>query len=126
MPQEAAEAAQGLNGAENGSYGLSEGLKPWQMATAASAAKRRAQTRCKRGHLLAGDNLVVRSGGRRNCRACTADNSARWNALTLVAMQADREHHLHGTTTGASVGCKCFRCRLARSSYLRNKGAEED
>lgn len=38
-------------------------------AVAANAAKKRAQTHCKRGHELSGDNLYLYQG-RRHCRAC--------------------------------------------------------
>jgi hypothetical protein len=35
-----------------------------------SAENKRART-CRRGHLLAGDNLIVHQDGHRNCRECT-------------------------------------------------------
>lgn len=37
---------------------------------AAAAAKRRAQTHCKRGHPLSGDNLFRNSAGSRGCKEC--------------------------------------------------------
>src|SRR6266478_652028 len=35
-----------------------------------TAARNRAKTHCKRGHLLAGENLKNRPNGKRDCRAC--------------------------------------------------------
>jgi hypothetical protein len=37
---------------------------------AAKAAKRKAQTTCKRGHILSGDNLFMTSNGGRGCKEC--------------------------------------------------------
>jgi hypothetical protein len=37
---------------------------------------KRAQTHCKRGHPFAGDNVHLRSSGRRTCRSCDRDRSA--------------------------------------------------
>lgn len=45
-------------------------LKWGPAAVKASVAKRRSKTTCKRGHLLAGDNLYVDPRGKRGCRAC--------------------------------------------------------
>jgi HNH endonuclease len=33
---------------------------------------------CKRGHILSGDNLILRKDGRRWCRACKREHGARW------------------------------------------------
>lgn len=45
-------------------------------ATAAAASARKARTHCKRGHLLAGDNLRINTGGGRVCKACSRLNEA--------------------------------------------------
>lgn len=45
-------------------------------ATAAAAKARRALTHCKRGHLLAGANLRINSGGGRVCKECSRINAA--------------------------------------------------
>jgi hypothetical protein len=37
---------------------------------AVAAAKKRAQTECKRGHLLSGANLYVQPDGKRVCKEC--------------------------------------------------------
>lgn len=39
-----------------------------------------AQTHCKHGHPLSGDNLYIRPTGRRECRACRRDGLARFYA----------------------------------------------
>jgi hypothetical protein len=41
-----------------------------ERGVAAAAAARRAQTDCKRGHPLSGDNLFLTSGGGRGCKEC--------------------------------------------------------
>lgn len=50
----------------------------------AVGAKRRAQTHCKRGHPLSGDNLFVSKKGFRTCRTC-------WRALQRSYYYRDRE-----------------------------------
>jgi HNH endonuclease len=40
--------------------------------------RRKAQTVCKRGHPLNGHNLILRKGGRRNCRICCYDSIQRY------------------------------------------------
>lgn len=49
------------------------------------SAKNYAKTHCKRGHSLAGYNLIVRSGGGRQCRTCV-------NAGWLRRKRLRREH----------------------------------
>lgn len=44
------------------------------------AAKRRAQTHCKRGHPLSGDNLMIRTNGSRRCRECVRVRARALNA----------------------------------------------
>jgi len=45
-------------------------------ATKAHADMKRAQTHCKHGHLLSGDNLYLYKG-RRHCRQCRRDTDRR-------------------------------------------------
>ncbi|GEC15188.1 hypothetical protein [Nitrobacter winogradskyi] len=45
-------------------------LEAIKKATAASAAKKRARTHCKRGHPLFGPNVYVRTNGGRACKMC--------------------------------------------------------
>ena len=46
-------------------------------------AKEAAQTHCKRGHPLSGENLYVRPDGRplRECLTCRRENTGKWNRL---------------------------------------------
>lgn len=57
----------------------------WREATdkgiAAAAAKRRAQTHCKNGHPLSGENLYLHpSGSRRVCKTCLRKHKAEYRA----------------------------------------------
>jgi hypothetical protein len=45
----------------------------------AAAKKRRAQTHCKRGHLLSGENLYLNPKGLRVCRECRKIHKARYS-----------------------------------------------
>lgn len=49
-------------------------------ADAVSKGRMRSQrvTHCRRGHPYAGENLVVKVGGRRQCRACNNAYLAKW------------------------------------------------
>lgn len=42
-------------------------------------------THCPRGHSYSGDNLRIASNGQRQCRACMAENQARYRARKKVA-----------------------------------------
>ena len=62
-----------------------KGRSPVSKAIAAAAAMRRAQTHCKHGHLLSGDNLYVIEGVGRLCKACNAKrNRERQRCLRRV------------------------------------------
>lgn len=86
----------------------------------AIAQRRREATHCKRNHEFTEANTMRRKDGRRQCKVCHRDASARYKATTLVAMTVDPTHRLHGTTTGASCGCTCFRCRVAGAAASRD------
>jgi hypothetical protein len=45
------------------------------------------KTHCPQGHPYSGENLVVRKGGYRNCRACTA----RWNRERYLRRKQERK-----------------------------------
>jgi hypothetical protein len=55
---------------------LAENIRRGTSPSAQSAR----QTHCKRGHPLSGDNLSVRSDGRRVCVSCARENGRRWRA----------------------------------------------
>lgn len=46
----------------------------------AAAAKRRARTHCKRGHLLSGENLFFNSSGSRGCKECRKIHKGTYHA----------------------------------------------
>jgi hypothetical protein len=35
---------------------------------------------CKRGHILRGENLIIRKSGTRSCRTCDNESKAKWKA----------------------------------------------
>lgn len=54
-------------------------------APTSQAGKRAAQTHCKRGHLLAGDNVYRRANGTRNCIACSRSaNASRMASIRMM------------------------------------------
>lgn len=61
----------------------------WLCRTHHKELHRRAETHCKRGHLLSGDNLYVRPDGERNCRACKSANKRAWTEARRVARSAE-------------------------------------
>jgi hypothetical protein len=52
---------------------------------AAAAAARRAQTHCKRGHELSGNNLYVNPKGLRTCKECRKIHKANHRHKTKEA-----------------------------------------
>lgn len=94
----------------------------WQKAVEAAAKKKREQTHCLMGHPLSGDNVYYKREkrhGHRVCKICCKMNAAinkrHWKAI----LESDPDHEKHGTTAGAGYGCKCLKCRKARSDYNR-------
>jgi hypothetical protein len=68
-------------------------INPWHLEAVTSeentrrgdAAKALRSGRCKRGHELVGDNVVIRLNGRRRCVPCSRINTqTRWRALHPV------------------------------------------
>lgn len=61
---------------------LYEGTQPQNMADMIARGRSAGQqkTRCRRGHLFAGDNLYITPAGKRHCRACTRENAQRYRA----------------------------------------------
>lgn len=57
-------------------------IKPYVGAgpTPGSAPGPSKQEFCKRGHAMTGDNVKVKSDGKRNCRACSIARSRAWRA----------------------------------------------
>lgn len=77
--------------------------------------------RCKRGlHEMTEENTFRNSGnGRRQCRQCRYETQCTYRREKLAEMRADKNHRYHGTTHGYSCGCRCLRCAIARSQYMR-------
>lgn len=52
----------------------------WADFVNGGAEFQRGKTHCPKGHEYAGDNLYVRSNGKRGCHACDRDRMAAWRA----------------------------------------------
>lgn len=78
------------------------------------------RTHCARGgHELSGHNLIIRRGGRRQCRACTYDSQRRSLGRRRATGLPD-DHRLHGTLTGyQAYACRCVDCRAAGAAAWR-------
>lgn len=81
------------------------------------AEKNRKATYCKNGHKFTKENTGIRKNGKRFCRKCRREYDEDYRAGTLRSMLNNPGHPLHGTYKGAICGCKCFKCRLAKSNY---------
>lgn len=49
------------------------------------------KTACPRGHLYSGDNLIINSKGRRECRTCTRERSTLRRMETKKQMESEKE-----------------------------------
>lgn len=89
-----------------------------------------AKTVCNSGHLLSGDNLIIRPGGNRDCRACHRAACLRYLDRTQPGRREHngkkthcvRGHELSGAnlapdTLGRRI---CWECRRTRNSRKPN------
>ncbi len=86
--------------------------------------ERATKTHCKRGHELAGHNLIIKNGRygpRRECRACKYE-SLRRSVERRRAEGLPSGHRLHGSITGyQAYACRCELCRAAgAAAWQRN------
>lgn len=72
--------------------------------------------RCKNGHPRNAKNTGIKAGqGTVYCKVCASDATYRSNQSCLRVLIANPDHEDHGTEKGYKYGCRCFKCRIAKS-----------
>lgn len=85
--------------------------------------ERATKTHCKRGHELAGRNLIIKNGKygpRRECRTCKYESQRR----SVERRQAEGLPVHRGTITGyQAYACRCDKCRAAGAASWQKRRA---
>jgi hypothetical protein len=93
---------------------------------ATTSARQRSKTHCPKGHAYAGNNLVIRVDGSRQCRTCVNTRKRPPKPRKAPQSHCKRGHPLHGSDVKLSGNLRiCLICRRLRDKSRRRKSGAE-